>query len=78
MQIATPFLFPSATVASERSSKKTKSPSGSALNLGKDQALLSAAQPALAETKHEAAIENAKESKSQNLARLLASCCDCV
>jgi hypothetical protein len=80
MQLATPFLFPSATVVSEGSTKKTKSPSGSPLNSVSDQAASNtqAAEKNIAEVSHEAAVENANELTDQNLAKRLASCCDCV
>ncbi len=79
MQLATPFLISTATVA-KRTAKKTNSPSSAPLNQASDQALNNQAvdQNMTSEIHHETATKDGNDSAQQNMGRLLASCCDCV
>lgn len=74
MQLATPFLIPSAAIT-ERTSKKTQlqpdSQNPDAKKVVRDQAIDQ-------QTTLETAVEDTHELAHQNLARLLASCGDCV
>lgn len=69
MQLATPFLIPSATDISERITKK---PTSAKVKLDSSKVLASD------QTAPEETIEAPTELAHQNLARLLASCGDCV
>ena len=73
MQLATPFLIPSATDISERITKK---PTSAKVKLDSSKVL--ASDQTIDQTAQEATIEASTEVAQQNLARLLASCGDCV
>lgn len=73
MQLATPFLIPSATDISERITKKTTS---AIVKLDSSNVL--ASDQTIDQSAPEATIEAPSELAHQNLARLLASCGDCV
>lgn len=74
MQLATPFLIPSATIITERTSKKTQ-PQPDSQNPDAKKVLV---DQAIDQTTLETTVEDTNELAHQNLARLLASCGDCV
>lgn len=75
MQLATPFLIPSATIITERTSKKTQLQLGSQNQEAKKNLMALTIEQ---QTTLETAVEDTNELAHQNLARLLASCGDCV
>lgn len=76
MQLATPFLIPSATDFSQRLNKKsTKAKVAESINV---IALNQTIDQGVEKSAEEANSEAPSELAQQNLAQLLASCCDCV